>query len=449
MKSNYRTWTVFLVALCALLALMLVPSITALRRSAQIYAEIRGIQQEHERSQRALDGLARSFYLISIVIREFLLDTSPEAGRTYLHQLEVSREQALRYLERLRVSSPTGETPALRQLQQEVDTYWSFIVPVFEWTPEERAQRGTYFLRAEQRPRRQSILAITEEIRRLNDGFFRERSSRINASEREFRRAVEQNVILAFLAGILVAAASILRIFWLERRSQEQHEQAQRTGEELRNLSTRLRHAQEEERKTLSRELHDEVGQKLTALRMELGGLERLRGASDSEFRDRLSEIKALAEQSLRFVRDISAALRPSVLDDLGLAPAIQRQARQFSRMTEVPVAVEIEGSFDALPERHKIYLYRIVQESLTNCAKHAKARKIVVRLVGYPAEVRLSIQDDGVGFDPVRNNGEGLGLVGIEERIRELGGTVAISSEAGKGTRLQVVLATNGAGHE
>jgi signal transduction histidine kinase len=424
---------------------MLIPSLTALHRSQQIYREIRDIQDQYERSQRSLEKLTRNFYFISILIREFFLDSSPESNRTYVSQFQEIRADIQDRLNELKSLSRAQGTNAIHQLDREIDSYWSVIMPVLDWTIRERAERGTYFLRQEQRPRRQSILAITEEIGRLNSAFYREQSDRVNASEREFRASLQRVMRIVFVAGLLVAAASILRIAWLERRAQEQQEQAERSGEELRNLSMRLRHAQEEERKTISRELHDEVGQKLTALRMELGSLGRLREAGEAEFQSRLQDVKELSEQSLRTIRDIAAGLRPSVLDDLGLGPAVQRQAREFSRSSGIPATVQLEGDLDHLPEQHGIYIYRIVQESLTNCAKHAAAKKVEISVKGTPEKVVLQIQDDGIGFDSRQPQSTGIGLIGIEERVRELGGSIVVESRPGEGTRLEISISVNG----
>jgi signal transduction histidine kinase len=244
---------------------------------------------------------------------------------------------------------------------------------------------------------------------------------------------------------VLVSAAGILRIRWLERRARQQHHAAEQTSKEMRNLSIQLRHAQEEERREISRELHDEVGQKLTAMRMELGTLERLRKIGDGQFDSSLVEIKGLAEQSLRIIRDIAAGLRPSMLDDLGLGPALQKQVREFSKRTNTPASVEIEGDFGGLGDRQCIYIYRIVQEALTNCAKHAHARQIAFQMAGNHEGIDLKIVDDGVGFDPQRTAHSGLGLIGIEERVRELGGQIAIQSSPERGTIIHVNIPRNG----
>jgi signal transduction histidine kinase len=207
----------------------------------------------------------------------------------------------------------------------------------------------------------------------------------------------------------------------------------------MRGLSHRLVQAQEEERRTLSRELHDEVGQILTALRMELGNLEQLR-SKNGAFDDHMREAKSLAEQTLRTVRDMSMGLRPSMLDDLGLGPALEWQARDFARRTGVAVAVELNGELAQVPEVHRTCIYRIVQEALTNCARHAHATHIRITLHGGEDLISLSVQDDGVGLaSPSEGARAGIGLLGIEERVRELGGVTRIQSQLRKGTLLSV----------
>jgi signal transduction histidine kinase len=444
-KHIYRTWAVFTLALSVLLGLMLIPALTALRRSEQIYREIRSNQEQFQSSQRVFEALAQNVFTISIAIREFLLDNSSEASRGYLSRLNTSWELLQGNIADLRQILPSGETDVLQKLELELNAYWASILPVFRWTPQQRAERGAYFLREEQRPRRQSILAFTEELADLNLALYRQQQDSTNESERRFRDDLNRAVLYALLAGIVVSAAGILRMRRLERRAHEQHVQVEQTGEELRSLSVRLRQAQEDERRTISRELHDEVGQKLTAMRMELGTLERLRSANAAEFGASLAQVKNLAEQSLRMIRDIAAGLRPSVLDDLGLGAALQKQAREFSKRTGTPVSVSVEGGFAGLADRQRTYVYRIVQEALTNCAKHARARKVRIQLLDGNGQIELTVTDDGLGFDPTTVAHSGLGLIGIEERARELGGSIVVQSSAGNGTTIKVTLPLSG----
>jgi signal transduction histidine kinase len=142
-------------------------------------------------------------------------------------------------------------------------------------------------------------------------------------------------------------------------------------------------------------------------------------------------------------VRDLAVGLRPSVLE-LGLVPALQWQARHFSKRSGIPVSVQAEGSFQNLPEDHRICVYRIVQETLTNCAKHSNANRAEVSLRQSDGTLEVTIRDDGRGFDAKKLAGHGgLGLIGIEERVRELGGSLRIESEPGNGSVLAVRFAS------
>src|SRR5438128_1803025 len=147
-------------------------------------------------------------------------------------------------------------------------------------------------------------------------------------------------------------------------------------------------------------------------------------------------------------IRDIAAGLRPSVLDDLGLGAALQRQAREFSKRTGTPVGVSVEGEFAQLDDRQRTYVYRIVQEALTNCAKHAHARRISLSLADRNDRIQLTVKDDGNGFDVAKTAHAGLGLIGIEERVWELGGTITIRSAPGQGTTIHIAIPYQNGGH-
>jgi len=149
-KRTYRTWAVFSLALSLLLGLMLVPALTALRRSEQIYREIRASQQQFQNSQQVFEGLSHNVFTISITIRDVLLDNSPEAGPIHLARLSSNWDQLQENLTRLRQVVPPGETAVLLKLERELEAYRASILPIFGWTPQQRGERGAYFLREEQ-----------------------------------------------------------------------------------------------------------------------------------------------------------------------------------------------------------------------------------------------------------------------------------------------------------
>ncbi|MBA0085408.1 MAG: ATP-binding protein, partial [Acidobacteria bacterium Pan2503] len=179
----------------------------------------------------------------------------------------------------------------------------------------------------------------------------------------------------------------------------------------------------------------DEVGQALQALLVELGRLSKLAPADEQAMRERIASLKSLAENSVKTVRDIALLLRPSMLDDLGLIPALEWHAREVSRRGEMEVEVHSEIVSEQLPDETKICVYRLVQEALNNAAAHASAKNARVSVTQVPERLEVEIKDDGQGFDPQRVRG--MGLLGMEERVKRLGGKLKIESRAGHGTRI------------
>jgi signal transduction histidine kinase len=152
-----------------------------------------------------------------------------------------------------------------------------------------------------------------------------------------------------------------------------------------------------------------------------------------------LEKIKALAEESAKEVRNMALLLRPSMLDDLGLVAALEWQGREVSRRSGLLVDVTADESADNLSNEHKTCIYRVVQEALHNSAKHANARRVRISIQGVPNHVILSVEDDGIGFDPSRRRG--MGILGMHERAAQLEGVLVIDSSPGRGTRLRIDL--------
>jgi signal transduction histidine kinase len=240
-----------------------------------------------------------------------------------------------------------------------------------------------------------------------------------------------------------MAAFSIRRILGLETRAHSRYEEAAEARSQLKDLSARLVRAQETERRALSRELHDEVGQSLSAVLIELRNLATgLELRSEEQSQNQIESIKNLVESTIRVVRNMALLLRPSMLDDLGLVPALKWQARELSKRTSLDVSVAAELR-DDLPDDFKTCIYRVVQEALHNCASHARAKSVRIRVQQQPGRLNLSIQDDGQGFDSQQV--KGLGLLGIQERVAQLGGKCMVHSEPGSGTILTVELPMDG----
>lgn len=211
----------------------------------------------------------------------------------------------------------------------------------------------------------------------------------------------------------------------------------ERSRRALRELSASIVDAREEERRRLSRELHDELGQRLTALKIDLGNL----GLPVGD--ERVSAMTAMIDDTLSSVRRIASDLRPLMLDDLGISAAIEWLARDASRRMGIPVQARLPLGEPAIDERVAVALYRMVQEALTNVARHAQARSVDIELRARGHELLLSVADDGVGIteQAPRERRFGFGLLGMRERARMLGGEVIIGQRRGGGTRLTVRL--------
>ncbi len=207
---------------------------------------------------------------------------------------------------------------------------------------------------------------------------------------------------------------------------------------ELAALSSRALDAQEEERRRLARELHDETAQELTAL------LVRIRLAADGSrepaTRERLAELRAAAARTLDGVRRMARELRPTILDDLGLVEAVRAHAHDLSARGLARIAVEATGCEERLDPTRELVLYRVIQEALSNAVKHADARVIVVTLTRSAGAITATVSDNGQGFDPATvvvpsPTGQGLGLLGMRERLTLVGGKLEIDALPGAGT--------------
>jgi signal transduction histidine kinase len=204
------------------------------------------------------------------------------------------------------------------------------------------------------------------------------------------------------------------------------------------SLSTRLLQAQEEERKKIARELHDNIGQGIAVLLLELYNLDAKLEPEDST-RGLLKGIVQLVQNHEAVVRDMGLLLRPSMLDDLGLIPALKWQAREVSRRTGMKVTVDVEDEWQQLSDDYRTCIYRVVQETLQNAARHGKAANAHVNLRQNPSYICVEIQDDGCGFDTRFT--KGMGMLGMEERARHLGGLCHFGSEPGHGARISMLL--------
>lgn len=440
MKTT-RSAPILLLGFGTLIGLIAVSGIGGLQRARASYRATSVLNERYRRTDRTLNAVASGIYMMGLLARDYLLDPSTLHGAEYRAQLVTEHTQIESEFRELKDVIRDEDKPRLERLRLEVEGFWNALDPLFEWTAEEKTARSWYFLRREVLPRRRAAISIATEISKLTQANLELQRQEIDRNRSVTARFSARMLAVTLVLGLAIAAVVVLRMTKLERSSDEQRQRTEAAEQELRRLSRQLVQALENERKSISRELHDEAGQMLTALRMELRSLQDLRTAPAPEFAQHLEDAKRLAEQALRALRDMAMGLRPTMLDDLGLGSAVQWQARQFSKHTGIPVNVQIDDIPPGLPDPHRTCVYRFVQEGLTNCARHAHAKSIDVVLRGSGGQLSVLVRDDGAGFDPSGVRGRGIGLIGVQERVRELGGHVRLVSQLKKGTSLSAVI--------
>ncbi|PZR29606.1 MAG: hypothetical protein DI535_02525 [Citrobacter freundii] len=232
----------------------------------------------------------------------------------------------------------------------------------------------------------------------------------------------------------LVLANEITEQYLAEERLKESYE-------ETRKLTEHLQTVREEERLHIAREIHDELGQLLTVLKMDVSWLNRKLQPTTEPVQEKLKELLSLIDITVKKVRHISSELRPSLLDDLGLVAALEWHIEEFQKRSGIEVEHELPSPEPVLPEPVKIGLFRILQESLTNVARHSEAQRVMVTLIQEENNLILTIEDNGKGFDAENTKKKTLGLLGMKERALMIGGEYKITGTPGKGTTVQVTI--------
>jgi signal transduction histidine kinase len=423
-----------------LLAIMALAGLDALRVLQDIRKEDDRIRSQFLFQNHVLNDIRSDLYLSGTYVRDYLLEPEAERADTHLRSLEQARKQMESALDSYGRNLNPEEVQQYGALTAELARYWGILAPTFQWNAAERRRAGYAFVRDEVFPRRQNMLAISDRIAAINEQQLNAANNQVVGLLLAFQTRLAITLVAALALGLGMAAFSMNKILKLERQAQARYEEVAQARSQLKDLSARLVEAQETERRALSRELHDEVGQSLSAVLLELGNLASgLRARSEEQARRQVDVIKELVEATVRVVRNMALLLRPSMLDDLGLVPALRWQAREVSKRTPMDVSVAAELQSDDYPDEYKTCIYRVVQEALHNCSRHSQASTVRIRVHEEPSRLILSIQDDGRGFDFTESRG--MGLLGIQERVAQLGGRCQVHSSRGSGTLLTVEL--------
>lgn len=435
-SANRQTRIALFAGFGGLLVLLGVLGLSAISFLSQIKVREEKIRTDYVGRERVLQKLRSDIYTSGTYVRDFLLDTNDAFAAGHRDQFLETQRQLQNEAAEYRRLIGVGDLGPLEQFTTELAAYMEALAPVMTWNAAERHARAYAFMQDELLPRRMSALSLADNIQQISEKQLEQNGAAVSSMLSSFRAELLLLLVLAAVIGLALAGIALWRLLSLEHESQRRFAEVVGTREELKRLSTELVSAQESERRRISRELHDEVGQVLSAIMLGLGNLRSaLRDNNSIEAFRQLQLVEDMTERNARVVRNISLLLRPTMLDDLGLIPALKWLAREVSRTGSMAVDVVAESFVDDIPEEHRTCVFRVVQEALRNSARHSGALQARVFVREENGFLRLSVQDDGKGFAPPLETG--LGILGMQERVVSLAGTMTLDSRPGKGTAL------------
>ena len=415
------------------------------RRMSDLRTRATSISERYLRGQELLTSVRSQVLGGSVYVRDALLDperTNADQYRAKLQEAVRAADQSLRQY--VPIIDSHAERDRVARLEAVIDDFRTTVLNVLATDSNRWSVEARNLLRNEIMPKREGVIRVTEEAQALNRSAYVQQQNEIAALYRATQRALWGSFGIAVLLSLVIAALAATYVDRLERRIYRQHSREAENVRDLQRLSTKLITAQEEERRVIARELHDEVGQSLTAIKVELAVAQRAIDASNGPTHI-LDDARAISESALRNVRDLSHLLHPALLDDLGLSAAVDWYLKSVGKRHDLRVDLLQERMTERLRPETEAAAFRIVQEALTNVVRHAKATSCRVYLQRLTKTLLVTVEDDGVGFDPLggKDTGTlaGLGLIGIRERVTRLGGTLRLESAAGTGTRLTVEL--------
>jgi signal transduction histidine kinase len=427
-----------------LLALLAISGLDAVSVLRQIQSRNAAIQRDFLARSRSLEQIRAMLYLSGTYVRDYLLEPDPVKAAGARASLDDTRRQIDSRLAVYGSHLRPDEAPPFGFLRRELAAYWQSLAPVMDWDPRQRRERGYAFLRDQLFPRRTGMLSLADRIAAVNEKQLDFGGRQLALLFMDFRGRLRLTLVATLVLGLLLAVATTRHVLHLQARTAAHLAALGQARQELHELSARLVEVQENERKAIARELHDAAGQSLSAVLLELRNLAAVLPPRPGGLAVHLETIRRLVEATVDQVRNMALLLRPSMLDDLGLVPAVQWQARETARRSGMLVHVAAGEVPEDLPDGHRTAIYRIVQEALANVERHARAREVRITLQAAAGIIRVAVQDDGTGFR--RDRERGLGLIGIGERVAHLGGSLQLTTEPGHGTLLAVSLPLPGA---
>ncbi len=407
-------------------------------RGASNYQSSPAYSVIEEREQK-LVALRKFVTQASTSLRDYLINNNPNSTEVYEDELRRAKAATVKAF--LGLNDWTSERFVLAQMDRDLADYWELLEESRSLGTSEKAKRGLSLVHEQMLPSRREVFT---SLKLLEDRNALDRKELID----RYARTREDDLTRIFATMGTIILISLLLASGNQKFRRDSQAESRRKIQEmglardsLEQLSGRLLRIQEDERRKISRELHDGIGQTLTALRMEIHQVHLVSGGGE----ERLVRARKLAEEAVRTVKDISLLLRPPLLDDLGLEPALAWLAEQFNRRTGIKCRFRASNLQEHLPDDLKTCVFRVIQEAINNCEKHAAPTEVEITVDQSLDSLSICVEDDGAGFVLTENNTPalqaGLGILGMRERAVLLGGTLKIESAPGLGTKLTLLL--------
>lgn len=428
-----------------MLLLMTLAGLDSLRSLRELIHVSKEVNQQFSERSQALVAVVVSFHTYDDQMESYLLSDAvvlDEAGANQINQCGNAVQSALH---KYPANSMPEERSLLTELEDGLEREEQSFASVLAAPGTKRKERGYTVVYKELMPSRMRIMRLTTALSNLDEKQLSDQNQVLAAQFEGLETRLAWTVLLTLIAGLLLALVSGYYIVRLEQKSRQRYLALAKGRQELERLSRRLVDAQEAERRSISRELHDEVGQTLGALLLDIGHLSALVPSNDQIVQEQIGRIRKAVENAVGSIRDMALLLRPPMLDDLGLVAALEWQARETSRRSEMEVEVAAGEMGNDPSDQVKVCIYRLVQEALQNAANHSHAKNAKVLVQRKKGALEVEVSDDGVGFQPDRTRG--MGILGMEERVRQIGGVFSIQSVPGKGTTVHAELPMNGTG--
>lgn len=410
-------------------------------RILELETDTTALSQRYTTAQELLAEVGNHVDRASILLRDALLDHTPKpATHVALVEAEFSAADSL-LLQYAPVLDTPSEVEHADRLRRNIAELHSAHLEVLSTDPRSWRSSASTLLRGRVAPRRDAAARVADNLRRLNRDAYIGQQIETARLYRAVEYRLWETLGVGVLATLAIALLSALHVRRLERQVRTQQEREARTAVDLQRLSATLVNAQEEERRSIARELHDEVGQILTAIKMELSHAQRQIASGGTAI---LDDARSITDRALQAVRNLSQLLHPPQLEALGLPVAVDSYVQAIrNRQEGMTVEFTPPAPGARLPADVELAVYRTVQEALTNVVRHSYAKACSVTMTRLPDRIALSVRDDGVGFDVAEANrhlpSSGLGLIGVRERVLHLGGSLRIDTAPGKGTTLTV----------